>query len=107
MQDVHLSFKTHKSMLYFKSKEDKITSGLFFVLKVLCNFSPISEPVISSGIMMSVSCGHVHCCKNQERAPHLRFSEGERQRSFINSVMEVSVDALQRGMEAGRVGVHE
>lgn len=42
--------------------------------------------------------------KNQQRTPHLRFSEGERQRDFIHTVMEVSVDALQRGKEASRVG---
>lgn len=42
--------------------------------------------------------------KKQQKAPHLRFSEGERQRSFVHTVMQVSVDALQRGMEAGRVG---
>lgn len=30
-----------------------------------------------------------------------------RDRSFIHTVIEVSVDALQRGMEAGRVRGHE
>lgn len=47
------------------------------------------------------------CCNSQQRVANSRFSGGERQRLFIYIVMEVSVDTLQRGMEAGRVGVHE
>lgn len=53
---------------------------------------------------MAVSCQKKNKKKKQQKAPHLRFSEGERQRSFVHTVMQVSVDALQRGMEAGRVG---
>lgn len=37
--------------------------------------------LLFSGIMTAMSCSHTHTvwCKNQQRTPHLRFSEEERQ----------------------------
>lgn len=42
--------------------------------------------------------------EKERKTAHLRFSEGEEEGSFIHTVMEVSADALQRGMEESRVG---
>lgn len=73
--------------------------------KFCCDFSPISAAVMFSGILWWLYLVKKNKKqKKQQKAPHLRFSEGERQRSFVHTVMQVSVDALQRGMEAGRVG---
>lgn len=88
-----------------------MASWWFFVQRFWHNFSPISASVIflgyGDGCILKPPPYKLLQKKNQQRAPHLRFSEVERQRSFIHTAVEVSVDALQRGMEAGGVGGHE